>query len=275
MTCLYSITDTVKKKPIRKKTKLDKFLRMAGKGRNTPAQNLQHAQQVSGTSRIARNLNLLPKETRTFLEMQLNQADKKKLGRRFTLEEKLLAISIKKQNPTAYKLLEEMFTLPNKRTLGRVAENIQFEPGQNHHTFGHITKTIKNWDEKKKLCSILYAEVALTEPIPYDGNEEKTFGFVNINRQKTIAYCDHALIFMVRGICACWKQCIAYHLVQGNVSAAELKLILQDVVAQVAQTGLIPITLVSDQGSTFRTTIRNFRLDSILSRSLEGIRDGK
>ncbi|XP_038222388.1 uncharacterized protein LOC119839982 [Zerene cesonia] len=61
----------------------------------------------------------MPKTVQTFLTLQLKYKNKPK-GRRFSNEEKIMALDLMKQNPKAYKYLQEMLIAPSKRTLQRL-----------------------------------------------------------------------------------------------------------------------------------------------------------
>lgn len=173
------------------------------------------------------------------------------MARRFTLEEKLMALLFMKHSPKGYKLLQKMFSLPNKRTLMRLSEKVSIEPGLNPKIFDHISHSCKNWHTEQKLCTIVFDEVSLTPHLTFNEKKEKIYGIVDIAGERKLKYCDHALVFMLRGICSSWRQSIAYYFGEGTVSSAELQNILKQIVPQVALTGLQPLGIVCDQGSLF------------------------
>lgn len=224
--------------------------------------------------KLLEKFDLLNKQAKTFMLMQLKQVQKSKMARRFTLDEKLLALLLIKQSPKGYKLLENMFALPNKRTLIRLSEKVSMDPGLNPKIFEHITRNCESWDTQRKLCTIVFDEVALTPHLTFDEKKERIVGFVDLAEERKLRYCDHALVFMLRGICSPWRQSVAYYFCEGTVSAAELQKILKQLVPQLLLTGLIPLGLVCDQGSTFRTAIRKLREDTIKSRDVKGVHDG-
>lgn len=58
----------------------------------------------------------MTKTAKTFVEMQMTQASKQMRGRRFTLEQKILALSVYKSSPKAYRVLSQICTLPKSKT---------------------------------------------------------------------------------------------------------------------------------------------------------------
>lgn len=197
------------------------------------------------------------------------------MARRFTLEDKLTALALMKQSPKGYKLLENMFALPNKRTLHRVSEKLAYEPGLNPQIFQHLKNKIGKWSTKDKLCSIVFDEISLTPRLNFNEKYDRIHRFVDVAGERKMRFSENALVFMLRGICAPWRQSVAYYFCEGTVSAAALQNILNQLVSQVALTGLIPLGIICDQGSTFRTAIKKLKEDTIRQRNIQGVRDGK
>ncbi|XP_063529653.1 uncharacterized protein LOC134740927 [Cydia strobilella] len=229
----------------------------------TSEERLSQAKSYGSNEQLFKNFDLLNKQAQTFVLMQLKQCRNNKMARRFTMKEKLMALMLMKQSPKAYKLLETMFALPNKRTLHRLSEKICMKPGVNPQIFSHIRNTVKHWGQQQKLCSIVFDEIALTPYLTYNESNDLIHGFVDVTGERKMKFCDHALVFMVRGICSSWRQCISYHFCEGTTSTAEMQEILKQIVSEVVQTGLIPLGLVCDQGSTFRTAIKKFREETV------------
>lgn len=236
----------------------------------TGAERLAQAQTCASNPKLFENFQYLPKQGQTFLLMQLRECRKNKMARRFTLEEKLMALLMMKHSPKEYKLLETMFALPSKRTLHRLSEKITVTPGLNPQIFEHLKYKTKHWDTKQKLCTIVFDEVSLTPNLTYNEKNDQIVGFVDVAGERKLKLCDHALVFMLRGICSSWRQSVAYYFCEGTVSAPELQNILKQIVPAVAETGVTPLGLVCDQGSTFRTAIKAIREDTRRLRNIHG-----
>ncbi|XP_045448260.1 uncharacterized protein LOC123656638 [Melitaea cinxia] len=170
--------------------------------KKTNSQILQSAQKQTENHLFMKNFYKLNNKAQAFLLLQLKLATKNKMARRFSLEDKLFALALMKQSPKGYKLLEKMFALPNKRTLVRISNTIDLECGINENIFEYIKKTTKDWTISKKLCSIVFDEVALTPRLTYNESKDKIIGFVEIAGERKPKLADHALVFMIRGICS-------------------------------------------------------------------------
>lgn len=79
---------------------------------------------------------------RKFLWMQIKFCTKKQKGRRFSLEEKVIALSIMKQSPKCYRFLQRIFILPCKTTLNKLLSNVNIEAGINPQVFNVITQEV-------------------------------------------------------------------------------------------------------------------------------------
>lgn len=66
---------------------------------------------------------------KTIMKMQINLCSKSKKGRRFTEEEKLIALSIMKQSPKCYRFLHKIFVLPLRSTVNKMVANLSIGPG--------------------------------------------------------------------------------------------------------------------------------------------------
>ena len=92
---------------------------------------------------------------RLFVRMQL-QCMKKPKGRRFTLEEKILALSLYKKSPKSYSLLYKYFTLPSSKAMKRLLSNIKLCPGINPILFKKIKETVLQKEIPDRLCMQSY-----------------------------------------------------------------------------------------------------------------------
>ncbi|KAH9629126.1 hypothetical protein HF086_008575 [Spodoptera exigua] len=91
------------------------------------------------------------KHAQNFIMIQIKSVDEKQKSVRFTNDEKLLALTLIKESPKGYRLLEKIFKLPSKRTLNRLAEMITFGVGINNNIFQLIERRALNRDIKKTL----------------------------------------------------------------------------------------------------------------------------
>ncbi|KAF9806447.1 hypothetical protein SFRURICE_001242, partial [Spodoptera frugiperda] len=91
----------------------------------------------------------------------LRQSKKHPKGHRFTLDEKILALSLYKPSPKAYRLLSQICVLPRKSTLNKLMRNIFLLPGPNEMIFEHLKKRVNKMPEIHKYCTVIFDEMAI------------------------------------------------------------------------------------------------------------------
>jgi len=64
-----------------------------------------------------------------FTKLQMRETQKKNKGRRFTIDEKILSLSLYKRSPKCYRMLSMMFTLPSAKTLHNVLNSVSITTG--------------------------------------------------------------------------------------------------------------------------------------------------
>ncbi|XP_052746967.1 uncharacterized protein LOC112045515 [Bicyclus anynana] len=232
------------------------------------SERLDTATSLSNSQLFVKNFCNITHQAQDFILMQLKLAGKKKKAMRYTTNEKLLSLSLMKESPKGYRLLQKIFNLPTKRTLNRLAENITFDVGINDNIFKILKNKAQKWTTKKKLCSILFDEVALTPHLTYVESQDEIRGFKDLGNNREFKFCDHALVFMLRGVCSKWRQPISFYFCEGTTAAVTVVQILKEVVTRVCESSLIPVAVVCDQGSTFRTAINILKRETERKKNL-------
>lgn len=187
----------------------------------------------------------MTKPAQLFIKMQL-QSTKKPKGRRFSIEEKILSLSLFKKSPKCYRLLSNYFTLPSAKAMKCLLSEIKVSPGINPIIFERIKSTLQHKDTSDRLCSLIFDEMSITPQINYNVHKDQLEGFASNQENK---FSDHVLVFMVKGIKRSFKQPIAYYFTN-SLNKIELKTIIKTVIQQCIKSGLIIVCTVCDQSQT-------------------------
>lgn len=152
------------------------------------------------------------KVTANFIMSQVKLQRFKPRGRRFSYEDKLLALSVMKHSGKCYRYLSTVFALPSKKTLTNLLKKVPFDTGLNEKLFRHLSKRVERIrNEKHKYCVILFDEINLEADLSYKPSEDYTEGAVDFGKDdRRGEFATHGLLFMVRGIFANWKQPVAF-----------------------------------------------------------------
>lgn len=90
---------------------------------------LSVAEKMSDTIINSKLTSHMTKTSAIFTRLQLRETNNIAKGRRFTLEEKLLSLSLHKRGAKSYDILSKLFTLPGRRTLTNLLSKIPTDTG--------------------------------------------------------------------------------------------------------------------------------------------------
>lgn len=183
--------------------------------------------------------------SRLFTNIQFRETNKKPKGRRFTNEEKILALSLYKKSPRCYALLSKCFTLPSAKSLKILLGRIRIAPGINAVIFEKLKHTVKDMSEDDRLCTLIFDEMSINPQLHFDAAQGEIKGFTSIGGHNIA---DHVLTFMIRGVKKNFKQPIAYYFTS-CLNKIDLKNCIKEVVKQVQDTGLIIVATICDQST--------------------------
>ena len=122
-----------------------------------------------------------------FFESQIKCQKRKPKGRRFDINDKVLALSLYKTSPKGYRFLSTLFALPSRQTLSGLLNKVPFHPGINLHIIENLKCQVKNLKEIDKTCVLLFDEMALDPGLTYDKKNDIIFGFENYDEHTTTA----------------------------------------------------------------------------------------
>ncbi|XP_045120015.1 uncharacterized protein LOC123509643 isoform X2 [Portunus trituberculatus] len=141
--------------------------------------------KLSKTSCTSKNLfknvtkHLNPKLV-SFMASQIKQGKRKANGRRYSKEEKMLALATYYTSPRAYRFLASLFTLPAFGTLHTWLRRIQMNVGWNATTLKFMAQKSTKMKESNKLCGIMFDAVHLQEHITYNMATDTCEGTENL-----------------------------------------------------------------------------------------------
>lgn len=185
---------------------------------------------------------------------------KKRISHRYSKEIKQFALTIYFLSPRAYHFLSNLLTLPTKRTLQRLTEQLSCKPGlKNKGIFRALELKSKTMYDKDKHCILCIDEMSLKSNLLYDTGNDEIIGFQDIGKEhKDSSICKNALVVMARGLYSPWKQPLAYFFVGNQLKASELKPIMEDCVIKMSETGFHVEAISSDMGSNFLELASSF-----------------
>ena len=210
---------------------------------------------------------------RHFVSMILRNAGKRKHGRQYTPDERLLCLSIYKRSASAYRYLCTFLPIPAPRRVRQILNHVRLDCG--------VTKTMKDclketanrmMDPLDKVCVLMWDEVSLMLNVQYCAEKDKVVGLEDWGTNRTSKYADHALVFMLRGIKTGWKIPVTYNFCSAQTTYAQLIRCIKEVVRAVTETGYTVAATVCDQGSSNMKAIKTMQEDTDRIRQQKGIK---
>lgn len=164
------------------------------------------------------------------LQSQLRNCSKNPKGRRYTFDEKIMALVMFKKSPACYRLLRRMFTLPCQSSLNKLLNRIPLKCGINEHIFTTLKKMSEKQSNEANICILSFDEMSIRRHLWYDQRSDTIQGFQdhgNHGRNSEIA--TKALVFMLTGVRKKWKQPIAFYL-SHTINADRMTVIVKEVI---------------------------------------------
>ncbi|XP_050303875.1 uncharacterized protein LOC126741499 [Anthonomus grandis grandis] len=178
---------------------------------------------------------------------------KRRKSHRFSMELKQFALTFHFLSPKAYKFIGSLLTLPTKRSLHRITENISCQPGINNAVlYKALQIKLNTLLEQDKHCILCIDEISLKANIAFNVTQDRIVGFADLGEQTEEPFiCKNALVIMARGLYSSCKQPLAYFLVGSQLKASKLKTIMGELIPKLLEIGLKIESIASDMGSNF------------------------
>ncbi|XP_052737630.1 uncharacterized protein LOC112053250 isoform X1 [Bicyclus anynana] len=228
----------------------------------TQTQMIRMAGRISKSKAFLEVIEQFPEPMKIFMTMQLKHG-KRPRGRKYSLKEKILCLTILKQSPKGYNLLKKLFVLPSKRTLQKLLSYVVMKPGINLHIIENLKKAVRKLPMEKRLCSLIFDEVALSPGLYYNTSCKEIIGFEDFGYKKTKKIADHALVIMIKSIKGKFKQPISFTFCQSATKKDDLKILIKESIRAISSTGLKIICTVCDQSTTNMSTIKSLHEDTV------------
>lgn len=185
-----------------------------------------------------------------FIMSQYKMQFKSPRGRRFCIDDKILALSLMKHSYKCFKHMSTLFALPSRKTLAVILGKVPFYCGLNEKIMNNLRGTVEKMEDINKHCVLLFDEISLKAGLALDKKTDSISGFENLGRYSSCAFADHALVFMARGIASKWKQPIAYFYSKHGVKSSALVHNIKDIIKSLNDIGLKVVATVCDQHAT-------------------------
>ncbi|XP_019888907.1 uncharacterized protein LOC105284485 isoform X3 [Ooceraea biroi] len=233
----------------------------------TFCERVRQAKKYGKSPAIEKLLSSLTPIQRTFLQMQMKATKYAPKDRRFTLDEKIAALSIMKQSSKCYQYLTQVFNLPSTCTLQSILQTVNIHPGPIPFVNRRLKKRVKLMKEREKVCFVTWDEMLLQPHLDYDTRKKHILGFEDFGKMRCARFADHALVFMVHGIQSGWKFPLAYYFCDGAAQTDQLVEWIKTVAKIIIDSGLHLVALICNDGKRNITAVNKLKLESAKLKS--------
>ena len=189
--------------------------------------------------------------TSRFLAFIVRNSKHEPQGRSWSYKENVLAVSILMCSPRSYAFLQSLFSLSSRRTLQSLLNTVQFRTGINAHVFSVLKENVQTMSDKDRACCLMFDKMSIREHLHFNQKIDCIEGFEDLGRHgRTSNIANHALVFMLCGLCKRWKQPVAYYLTHGSTKGEMLVNFLMEVLDACHNARLVVVATMCDMGAT-------------------------
>ncbi|XP_045473667.1 uncharacterized protein LOC123680055 [Harmonia axyridis] len=211
---------------------------------------LSEAKKFMETNLFGQLATSVNQATLHFFATQIRNQKRQLNARRFTIDEKILALALYKSSPKGYRLLSKMFALPTGATLRRLLLKLEFKPGVNAHIMEHLKKVVYKMNAKEKVCALIFDEMSVQTFISYSPYKDEIVGLEDYGDEKKALIADHANVFLIKGLYKSYKQPLAFTFSRGAINSYQLKGLISILIKECQNIGLDVVATICDQGTT-------------------------
>ncbi|KAB0804407.1 hypothetical protein PPYR_01377 [Photinus pyralis] len=217
--------------------------------RESYRKRLMHAEAVAKNPNFANFADVINETTYKFILQQLRNQSLPPKARRYTIDDKLLALTVLKSSSKGYKILSKIFSLPSKHTLLNMLNKVPFRPGVNKQIFASLKDVVQKLSINERKCALVFDEMSISPSLSYNIRADCYDGVEDFGKERFPHLADHANVFMVKGVYRQWKQALSFTFSNGPVKSLQLKKMIVEIIKECHNIGFEVVATICDQGS--------------------------
>lgn len=130
-----------------------------------------------------------------FFESQVENTKMRARGRRYTLEDKVLALTLYKHSGASYRFMTKIFALPSRTTLTKLLNKISINPGFNEEMFTLLKSEVQNFQHPlDKVCILAFDEMSIQPSLAVNKKTGSIIGFEDFGFETSEKIANHAQV---------------------------------------------------------------------------------
>jgi len=125
--------------------------------------------------------------------------------------------------------------------------------------FSVLKDSVQTMSDKDRMCCLMFDEMPIRKHLHFNQKIDCIEGFEDLGRHgRTSNIANHALVFMLRGLCRRWKQPVAYYLTFRSAKGDLLVDFLMEVLDACHNAGLVVVATMCDMGANIVKALKQF-----------------
>lgn len=133
------------------------------------------AKKIADSNNTEKLMSKLNTTTLEFFKSQIKSQTKKPKGRRYSLNDKILSLSLYKNSPKGYRFLSTIFAFPSKKT--NFLNQVPFKAVINEHIINNLSHQVSKLKPNDRLYSLIFDKMALEPSLTYSKKDDFIYGF--------------------------------------------------------------------------------------------------
>ncbi|PAA89251.1 hypothetical protein BOX15_Mlig012677g1 [Macrostomum lignano] len=177
-------------------------------------------------------------------------------GMRWSKDDLTAAIRLHHKSPAAYRMLRKDWQLPLPSESALKRRTCQFfkSPGVCSTTLMLLKQKLATGPEHQRIATLCFDGMSLSPSVRYDQHKDEVIGFDTSssteNAQRVLKPITEAIVAVLRGVSANWKQAIAYYPVNRTLGQSGFAAAIENCLHASHDIGIRVIALVADQETT-------------------------
>ncbi|XP_054934481.1 uncharacterized protein [Dermacentor andersoni] len=171
-------------------------------------------------------------------------------GKRFPVWLKKFALHLNFRGPRAYRFLAPYFSLPSRRSLRRWLANVKMTPGTIPGIISSIATNTQAWNERDRVCALVFDEIALKKNLHYDVARDVVHGFTDDGAHRTSTIADRAMAVLLAGVSKKWVQPVAFTIGHTSTPSSVMHNLLLSLIVELRCIHITVKAVICDQGSS-------------------------
>ena len=165
------------------------------KGGLLTRRKLRLTEKLTSPEVLQKVLSSMDRIKARFFQSQLENMKKHPKGRRYTLEDKVLALALYKQSGSAYRFLSKIFSLPSRKTIMKLLNRIPICPGLHNEVFTILKAEVKNFSNVlDKHCILMFDEINIQPQVQPNMREGTVEGFEDFGFKRSEQIANHSQV---------------------------------------------------------------------------------